>query len=42
MGELTTFSFVLKRNHIDWPISNIFGTLGMPPMEAHVWTPVAK
>ncbi len=42
MGELTTFNFNFKRNHIDWPNNIFLGTLGMSPMEAHVWTPVAK
>jgi hypothetical protein len=31
------FGFLL-RNHIDWPIINVFATLGTTPMEA----PVAK
>jgi hypothetical protein len=26
----------------DWPISNFFGTLGMPSIEAPLWTPSCK
>ncbi len=36
------FFFFFKGANIDWPISNSFGTLGMAPIEAPLWTPSCK
>jgi hypothetical protein len=43
MSELTTFFFFYKKGAIliD-PQTIFFGTLGMPLIEAPLWTPVAK
>jgi hypothetical protein len=38
-----TTSFKKKRGAIlIGPSANVFGTLGMPPIKASLWTPVAK
>jgi hypothetical protein len=36
------FFLFFSRSHIHWPIGNFFGTLGMPPIEAPLWTPTCK
>jgi hypothetical protein len=33
MGVLTTL--IKKKSHIDWPIIDIFGILGIPQLEHH-------
>jgi hypothetical protein len=43
MFALTTLIFIFFREAIlIGPSANVFGTLGMPPIEAPLWTPVAK
>jgi hypothetical protein len=43
MFGLTTFFFIFLGGAIlIGPSANVFGTLGMPPIEAPLWTTVAK
>jgi hypothetical protein len=42
MGGHTTL-YIYKKSHIDLgPLAKKFGTFGMPPIEAPLWTPSCK
>jgi hypothetical protein len=42
MFALTTFNFIFREAILIGPSANVFGTLGMNPIEAPLWTPVTK